>query len=138
MKNSPGVCNTCHRVSNTSKVGLEGFSLSVFQLPNHTQTPCAEDSTSLSGLGFRALPSFVFKVLHFHPNSQHTPLSIPSSDSMVALWRKSVCRGKRKPCLGEEKRRKRRLCFSTEAKGHSLSVGGKDCSQQMTQRNCTA
>lgn len=85
MKNSPGVCNTCHRVSNTSKVGLEGFRLSVFVLPNHTKTTSAEDSTSLRGLGFRTLPSFVFKALHFHPNSQHAAVSIPCSDSVVAL-----------------------------------------------------
>lgn len=43
---------TWRRVCNTSDVRLEGFSLSVFLLPNHTQTTSAGDSTSLwdSGL----------------------------------------------------------------------------------------
>lgn len=77
-----GVCSACHRVSNTSKVGLKAFSLSVFLLPNHIQTTSAEDSISFCGLGFRALPSFCFKVLPFHSDSQHTPLAIPCSNSL--------------------------------------------------------
>lgn len=116
---------TCQRVCNTSDVELEGFSLNVFLLPNHTQTTSAEDRTSLCGLGFRALPSFGFKFLHFCPDSQHAPLSIPCSDRLGGLCGEKVCVGG-KESLGEEKRRKRRLFFSTEAKGHSLSVGGKD------------
>lgn len=97
---------TCQRVCHTSDVGLEGFSLSVFLLPNHTQTTSAEDRTSLCGLGFRALPSFGFKFLHFCPDSQHTPLSVPCSDRLGgALWRKSVCRGKRKLRGGEEEKK---------------------------------
>lgn len=66
--------HTCSWVHNTSDAELWGFGLSIFPLLSHMQIKSAGDRTSPCSLSFRALPSFVFKVSHFHPNLQHASL----------------------------------------------------------------